>query len=110
MKILFKIYLATKSKWAHLTKTIEMPAVPRIGEFVKFKNAEMGDYFGFEVLEVTYRESGEIEIMTELFENIDNRMYSFEDASEFDEYYQSFLREGWVCERGIGPNRRYKST
>ncbi|MCB1755621.1 MAG: hypothetical protein KDJ38_08865 [Gammaproteobacteria bacterium] len=112
MKICFHIYLATRSKWAHLTKIIDMPVVPRIGEYVKFKNAEMGDYFGFKVLDITYRESGEIEIMTDLLENIDNRMYSFEDgeASEFDEYYQSFLREGWVCERGVGPNRKYRNS
>ncbi|MEM7118144.1 MAG: hypothetical protein AAF614_37285 [Chloroflexota bacterium] len=73
MKISFGIYLATKSKWAHLTKIIDLPAVPRSGEYVKFKNDEMGDYFGFEVLEVTYRESGEIEVMTDLLNNAEKR-------------------------------------
>ncbi len=89
-----------------------MPVVPRIGEFVKFKNEEMGDYFGFEVIEVAYRETGEIEIMTDLLNNIDGRMYSFddEDEEEFGEYYQSYLREGWMSERGVSSNTRYKDT
>ena len=110
MRITFHIYLATKSKWAHLSKTIEMQIVPRIGEHVKFNNNDMGDYFGFTVLDVTYKESGEIEIITDLLENIDNRMYSFgdEDEDEFNDYYTSFIREGWNCARGVGPNRRYQ--
>lgn len=112
MKITFSIYLATKSKWAHLTKTINMPVVPRVGEHMKFKNDEMGDYFAFDVVEVTYRESGEIEIMTGLLNGDDGREYSFdgEAEAEFEEYYESYLQEGWVCERGVGPNRRYGGT
>jgi len=110
MKIKFHIYLATKTKWAHLTKIIEMPVVPRVGEYMKFTNEEMGNYFAFPVIDVEYKESGEIEVMTDLLDNIDKRMYSFDENNEFEEYYQSFLKEGWVCGRGIGPNRRYKNT
>ena len=36
----FSIWLASKSRWAHLTKMIGMPVVPRVGEFVKFSNAK----------------------------------------------------------------------
>ena len=110
MNITFRIYLATKSKWVHLTKTIDMPTVPRVGEYVKFKNDEMGDYFGFKVTEVTYRETGAIEIMTEPLDFIDDGIHSFddEDEEEFEEYYDSYLQEGWSSERGIKPNNRYK--
>lgn len=106
MDLEFSIWLATKTRWAHLTKVIAMPAVPRVGEFLKFKNAVVGDYFAFEVSSVTYREDGHVEVWTELLDNIDNRMYSFEEEPEFDEYFNSYLAEGWQCPRGVGPNRR----
>lgn len=103
----FGIWIATKARWAHLTKVIAMPAVPRVGEFIKFNNAVLGNYFAFRVSEVTYREGGRIEVWTELLNNIDNRMYSFEEESEFDEYYSTHIEEGWQCPRGVGPNGRF---
>jgi hypothetical protein len=109
MKVQFSIWLATKTRWAHLTKDIDMPVMPRVGEFMKFKNGKAGDYFAFKVAQVTYREGGDTEVWTELLDNVDNRMYSFEEEAEFDEYFASYLQEGWSCERGVGPNRRYKS-
>lgn len=66
----------------------------------------MGDYFAFRVSSVTYREGGPIEVWTELLNNINNRVYSFEEEPEFDEYLNSYLAEGWHCPRGVGPNRR----
>ena len=109
MDIEFSIYLATKTRWAHLTKIVSLP-VPRVGEIVKFRNEQMGDYFGFDVIAVTYREGGVVEVMTELFDNVDNRMYSFEDEPELDEYLASYLKEGWECERGIAPNKRIRGS
>jgi len=104
----FSIWLASKTRWAHLTKTIEMPVVPRVGEFVKFGNKKQGDYFAWRVTQVTYRESGQIEVWTELLDNIDDRRYSFETEEEFDQYVNSYIAEDWRCDRGIGPNTRYK--
>ena len=109
MKVQFSIWLATKTRWAHLTKWIDMPVMPRVGESMKFRNEKMGDYFAFKITGVIYREDGEIEVWTELLDNIDDRMYSFEEEDEFDEYFNSYLAEGWSCERGIGPNKRYAS-
>jgi hypothetical protein len=110
MNLELSIWLASKTRWAHLTKVIDMPVVPRVGEFLKFRNAVVGDYFGFQVSEVTYREGGNIEVWTELLDNIDDRMYSFEEEAEFDEYFHSYLAEGWQCPRGVGPNRRIHSA
>jgi hypothetical protein len=104
----FSMWLATKTRWAHLIKTVSMPALPRVGEFVKFRNDKMGDYFAFKVSHVTHRESGQIEVGTELLDNIDERMYSFDDEAEFDEYFASYVAEGWSCPRGVGPNKRYR--
>lgn len=107
MDIQFSIWLATRTRWAHLIKVISMSAVPRVGEFVKFANKELGDYFAYSVKQVTYRESGQIEVWTKLLENINDRGYSFEDEREFDEYLASYLAEGWTCSRGVQLNRRF---
>ena len=106
MDLKFSIWLATKTRWTLLTKVITMPAVPRVGEFMKFNNAVAGDYFAFQVSQVTYREGGLIEVWTELLDNVNNRMYSFEEEAEFDEYLNSYLAEGWQCPSGVGPNRK----
>lgn len=104
------IWIATKTRWAHLIKVIAMPAVPRVGEFIKFNNAVVGNYLAFRVSEVTYRECGRIEVCTELLNNIDERMYSFEEETEFDEYFNSYLAEGWQCLRCVGPNRQFSAA
>ena len=87
-----------------------MPVVPRVGEFVKFKNNAVGEYFPYKVKQVTYRETGEIEVWTELLENVDERGYSFEQEEEFDEYFASYLAQGWNCSRGVHPNRNLPPT
>ena len=92
-----------------MVKIISMPVVPRVGEFMKFSNSEMGDYFSWEIIDVTYRETGKIEVRMDLLDDIDGRGYSFEEESEFDEYYNSYLSEGWICEQGPKENTRYKS-
>jgi len=103
----FSIWLASRTRQAHLIKRADWPSIPRVGEFIKFRNEAMGDYFAFEVTEITHRErTGTAEVSTELLDNIDDRGYSFEEESELDAYVQSYLAEGWNCERGIGPNRR----
>ncbi len=109
MNIQFSIWIATKTRWTHLTKVIDMPVVPRVGEFMKFRNGKVGDYFAFRVSQVTYRESGEVDVWTELLDNVNDRMYSFEDEAEFDDYHHSYLEEGWQCPRGVGPNTQYAS-
>lgn len=108
LSIEFSIWLASKTRWVHLTKVIECPAVPRVGDFMKFNNAEIGDYFPWEVAHVTYHESGAIAVGTELLDNIDERGYSFGSETEFDECYRSYLAEGWVSEKGVGENKHYK--
>ena len=103
------IWMATKERWVHLVKKIFLPVVPRVGEFMKFHSEQMGDYFSWEVSEITYRESGVIEVWTELLDNVDDRLYSFEEESEFDEYYNAYLSEGWTSPKGIRENTQYKT-
>lgn len=108
MDLEFSIYFASKSRWAHLTKVIPLPVVPRVGEFVKFETPQLLDYVAWEITQVTYREKGVPELMTELLDNIDGRGYSFEDEDEFDEYYAACLQAGWECSRGPTKNTRIR--
>lgn len=62
MNIKFSIRIASMTRWAHLTKVITLPAVPRVGEFVRFLNATQGEYFAWKVTQVTYHEAGMIEV------------------------------------------------
>jgi hypothetical protein len=64
MDVVVDIYLASPTRWAHLRRTLDLHAVPRVGEHLKLRNAEMGDYFPFRVVEVTHREGAAIEVMT----------------------------------------------
>ena len=105
----FSIWLASKQHWVHMTKDITLPVIPRVGEFIKFHSEELGDYFPWKITQITYRESGKIEVWTELFDNIDNRMYSFEDDDEYYEYYEAYLAEGWIASRGVKVNQHYKN-
>ena len=107
IEIEFSIYLASKKEWVHLRKNIRFPAVPRVGESIKFNNSVVGDYFAWTVKQVTYRENGVIEVMTDLLDNINCRMYSFEEHDEFLEFYHSYLDEGWISPRGVKVNTQY---
>ncbi len=107
IEIEFNIYLASKKEWAHLLKNVRLAAVPRVGESVKFSNRVVGDYFSWTVNQVTYRENGVIEVTTDLLDNINCRMYSFEEHDEFLEYYHSYLNEGWISPNGVKVNSQY---
>ncbi|OAN19876.1 hypothetical protein A3K86_00030 [Photobacterium jeanii] len=108
IEIEFSIWLASKENWVHLTKNIKFPSVPRVGEYVKFSSASLGDYFSWRVTQVTYRENGYVEVWTELLDNIDDRMYSFEDDCDFQEYLLAYQTEGWVAPYGVKENTRYR--
>ena len=105
-RIIFSIWIASKTRWTHLTKTIDMQAVPCVGEFVKFTLGGDDDYVPWRISEVTYRESGSIEISTELLDDVDGRGYSFDDEAEFDEVLTEYQDSGWDCPGGVKPNRR----
>ena len=110
IELVVSIYIASKTRWAHLEKPVRLPVVPRVGEWLKLTNPVMGDYFGWCVAEVTYRESGGVEVMTELLDATDGRGYSFEEEQEFDECLRSYQACGWTSPRGIKPNTRYKGS
>lgn len=85
-----------------------MEAVPRVGEFVKFTLLAEDDYVAWRISEITYRETGSIEISTELLDDVEGRGYSFEDEEDFDEVLTEYQNSGWDCPRGVKANTRVK--
>jgi hypothetical protein len=111
-EITFQIYMASPTRWAHLKRILPFPAVPRVGECVKFHNSELGDYFGWIVRAVTYRERGDIELMMSVLEfGIDDADETSEVENELDEYVGSYQIEGWsLSKRGVVPRAAGNST
>jgi hypothetical protein len=109
MDVEFHIWIASKSRWAHLTKVISMPVIPRTGEFVKFHAPKISDYVPWKITQITHLESDGIEVWTELLNDIDGRSYSFENEAEFDEYHAAYVTAGWQCPRGITQNTRVRN-
>ena len=106
----FSIYVASKTRWVHLVKIVPFPAVPRVGEFVKFQNSVLGDYFAYDVSAVTYRKPGKIEVMTSLLDDDKGKGFSLEEELDFDECYESYLAEGWTSPHGVGPSTRLRAN
>lgn len=83
-----------------------MQAIPRVGDFVKFTLEGEDDYVPWRVPAITYRESGAIEVSTELLDDLDGRGYSFEAEEDFDETVKEYQTSGWHCPHGIRANTR----
>ena len=82
------LYLESPREIALLEKSLVFPAMPRVGEFAKLKNSEMGDYFAFGVTSVTYREEHAPEIMLKSLAPL--------NEDELVEYVNSYVSQGWV--------------
>ena len=85
-----------------------MQVVPRVGEYVKFTIKGEDDYVPWRISEIIYRESGAIDVWTELLDDVNGRGYSFEEEEEFDQALHEYQTAGWDCDRGVKPNVRVK--
>lgn len=95
MKIAATLYWISDQRIACLSKQLDLPVLPRTGEFIKIRNQELGDYFAFKVTEVTHRE----EDIPDIKLRID---YYPEDDLPDDQYFESdvntYVAEGWTLE------------
>ncbi len=91
-----RLYLPSDTRLAFLEKEIEFSAMPRVGEWIKFKNDQVGDYFAFRVREVTHRENGIPDVMMEPMEDANGKPEFAGREQELDEYVQSYVQEGWL--------------
>jgi hypothetical protein len=99
------LYIASHARVARLQKLLGFVVLPRLGEFVKIRNREQGDYFAFTVAQVTHKEGGPPELWLELTTAVGDRsMVDLFEDSELDEYVASYLREGWTL-ASVVPNR-----
>ncbi len=93
ISVSISLYLESTTRLARLEKIVEFHALPRTDEYVKLRNREMGDYFAFQVTQVTHRELGLVNIrLREPLGDSDDRR----DEAELDEWIQSYIRESWT--------------
>src|SRR5688572_26939324 len=103
LQCLVHLYLDSPSRLVLLTKLVEFHAMPRVGEWVKLANAELGDYFPFRIGEVTHREGSWPEVMLDKLPAQHAALAAFSEV-ELDEYVASYLVDGWKHISAV-PNR-----
>ncbi|MBX9626383.1 MAG: hypothetical protein K2X82_21465 [Gemmataceae bacterium] len=100
-----QLYLVSRERLARLQKTVGFAAMPRVGEFVKLRNHDQGDYFAFSVVQVTHREGGPPEVWLRLMSSVDGRSVpDFIEDGELDEYVTGYGHEGWEF-KSLAPSR-----
>lgn len=103
------LYLASRERLARLQKSVAFAALPRVREFVKVRNREQGDYFAFNVVQVTHREGELPELWLQLTNFVEGRsVVSFLEDCELDEYVVGYKLEGWTL-ASLVPNRTFRS-
>lgn len=105
---LVNLYLASDMRLACMQKEVDFAGLPRTGEWLKVRNEKTGEFFPFEIMEVTHREGAIPEIVLGLLKKNDKEYKHFNDNQELEEYIQSFTSEGWK-QVSLGENREYKN-
>lgn len=82
-----RLYLRSPTRLAFLTRPVEFVFPPRVGEWVKLRNAVHGNYFALRVAEITHVESEGVDVMVEALDLAEQ---------ELDEYIASYKAEGWL--------------
>jgi len=94
VECLVRLYLDSATRLCLLEKAIPFSAIPRVGEWLKLANRELGDYFPFRVGEITHREGSLPELALDRLPPPDGKPGAF-DESELDEYVGAYRAEGW---------------
>ena len=79
--------------------------MPREGEWLKLANPKMGDYFAFQVREITHREGSPPEVVLDRLPPGEGASTPFDDESELDEYVASYVDAGWLHRSTVTPPR-----
>jgi hypothetical protein len=90
------LHLDAPSRLCRPEKTIEFHAMPRTGEWPKLVNDTMGDYFGFQIAEITHREGAILEITLGRLCPVSGMAAAFEE-DEPDEYLSSYVQHVETC-------------
>lgn len=104
------LYLASRERLARLSKIVKFAVLPRMHEYIKVRNRQMGDYFAFTVVQITHREDGPPELWMYLKSFVNGRsVIDFTVDSELDEYVRSYEQEGWEL-KSMVPNRTFREN
>lgn len=95
MKIDATLYWVSDQRIARLSKQLDLPVLPRTGEFIKIRNQVLGDYFAFMVTEVTHREARIPEIRLRIDYRPGDDLPADQDL-ESD--INTYVAEGWTLE------------
>lgn len=95
MKIDATLYWVSDQRIARLSKQLDLPVLPRTGEFIKIRNQVLGDYFAFEVTEVTHREGRIPEIRLRINYHPGDDL---PDDQSLESDINTYVAEGWFLE------------
>ena len=103
------LYLISRERIVRLQKLVSFHALPRLYEFIKVRNKEEGDYFAYQITQVTHREDDlpELWAMVTSFEQ-GRSIVSFFDDGELDRFSKSHSDEGWAIQSSK-PNKVFKA-
>lgn len=93
--VLVTMYLGSPTTLVRLEKQIQLPALPRAGEWMKFENQQEGDHILYQVRDVIYRERGNPSIVLEFLKDGPSH-YLLLEEDELSEFIASYVAEGWV--------------
>jgi hypothetical protein len=104
------LFLVSTERIVRLQKTLTLAAFPRLREFLKVRNASMGDYIAYQVVPVTHREDAIPEIWIHATSLEEGRtLVSFFKDDEIDHWADGYVAEGWrFC--SSKPNRTFKDN
>lgn len=90
------MYLVSRERIARLQKTLSFSVFPRLREFIKVRNRELGDDY-FQVVQITHREGDAPELWIHTTSFVDGKtLISFFPEEELEEYITGYEKEGWA--------------
>lgn len=95
MKIDATLYWVSDQRIACLVKRLDLPVLPRTGEFIKIRNQVLGDYFAFMVTEVVHREGRIPEIRVRIDHHPGDDL---PDDQGLESDANTYVAEGWKLE------------
>jgi hypothetical protein len=84
---LVRLYIASETRLCLLEKSVDFHSMPRVDEWVKLLNAEMGDVCPNRVYEIIHREGDVPALSLDQFPA---------DEEEHDKYVASYIASGWT--------------
>lgn len=103
------LYLISRERIILLQKVVGFHVLPRLYEFIKVRNEKDGDYFAYQITQVTHREGDLPELWAMVASFTEGKsIVSFFDDGELDGLSKSYADEGWTV-RSSKANKTFKA-